>query len=158
MASLSGAWSEGEFGSLVRQTNQLLGAEVVSYLVTNTPDGIQVARYAFDVEENESPWQLIVASGEYRLPFETEIWVSSATGQIVRISRRSLSLPAATGITEIVWSVMLQPTRLQGSDWILPSGAEYYVSYAQKSRREWNRITFDHYRRYGAEVALRFGN
>lgn len=54
-------------------------------------------------------------------------------------------------------SVTLRQTRLQGSDWTLPASAEYGVSYAEKNRRELNRITFDHYRRYGSEVAVRFG-
>jgi hypothetical protein len=157
MSSIAGAWSEGEFGSLLLQTGQLLRSQPITDLGEADENGEKVAIYAFEVGANDSPWQLVIESNSYRVAFRTEIWVSAATGQILRIARRTLTLPAAIRISAIDWSVTLRQTRLQGSDWTLPASAEYGVSYAEKNRRELNRITFDHYRRYGSEVAVRFG-
>jgi hypothetical protein len=156
LTSLSGAWSEGEFGTLLRQTGQLLRVEPVTFVRPAEIGGVAAAVYAFDVSEADSPWQLMVEAHVYRLAFHTEFWVSQMSGQILRVARTA-PLPAAnTGIASIEWSVSLRPVKLNGVEWLLPASAEYAVTYAHKNRREWNTMSFENYRRYGSQVALRF--
>lgn len=145
MSSLSGAWSEGEFGSLLRQTSELLK----SVSVTAQQDG----SYSFDVDESSSPWDLAVGGREYRIAFRTVITINPGAIQIVR---HSLRLPQSSGIRQLDWAVTLQQTKVNGDWWYLPSSAEYMVTYSAR-HVEMNRLQFRNYRRYAAEVALRFG-
>jgi hypothetical protein len=156
MSSLAGAWSEGEFGTLLRQTQELLATQPVRLEKESNLDGTAAAIYEFDVSGEESPWDLDVGGEHYRLAFRTEVWVSSASGQILQIERRTTSMTAETGISEVRWSVKLAPTDLSGRTWLLPKSGEYSVLYEESGRREWNLMSFSDYHRYGSEVAVRF--
>lgn len=156
LSHLDGAWSEGEFGTLLRQTTQLMRVESVTFLRSTNWDGAPVSVYAFDVSSDDSPWELVMEGRTYRLAFHTEFWVKDAEAQIVRVERTATKPDAATGIAEVRWKLNLHPVLMLGRDWLLPATAEYSVAYLRNNRREWNEIEFTHYRRYGSEVALRF--
>jgi hypothetical protein len=156
IAGLPGAWSEGEFGTLLRQTQVLLTTQPVTFLRDEELDGSPAAVYSFEVSEADSPWDLEVAREHYRVPFRTEVWVSPSSGQIVRIERASTTLSSASRISEIRWSVALAPVEMNGRTWLLPRTGEYSVAYQESGQREWNRMQFSDYHRYGSEASLRF--
>ena len=156
LSSVAGAWSEGEFGTLLRQTEDLLRTAAVQFDGGGEISGIAVSRVHFDVPERDSPWDLEVAGRHYRVPFRTEVWVGKASGEIFRIIRRSTGEIGDTKIAALEWSVTLGPVDLSGGTWLLPKDGEYVVTYANSGRREWNELSFSNYHRYGAEVALRF--
>lgn len=155
LAGLPGAWSEGEFGTLLRQTSQFLRLAPPTFERSDEIDGTAAAVYSFNVSEPDSPWDLAVDSRSYRLAFHSEVWISPIDGRILRVTRRAAGLARATGIASITWTVSLRPVRLSGTEWLLPATAQYEVAYLKK-RREWNRISFTNYRHYGSTVALRF--
>jgi hypothetical protein len=156
LSAIAGAWSEGEFGTLLQQTGKLLELQPVSFVAFEALAGIPTAIYRFEVSEKQSPWDLEVGSAHYQIPFTTDVWISVASGEILRIARRSLSIPAETRISEIAWDVSLSAVNLNGSTWLLPSAAAYAVSYEESKRREWNQMSFSNYHRYGAESSLVF--
>ncbi|HEX4750670.1 MAG TPA: hypothetical protein VH302_14090 [Bryobacteraceae bacterium] len=155
LSSLSGAWSEGEFGTLLGQTQKLLHETRPMFESFTELEGIPAAIYAIDVMAAESPWVLQVGSQHGQVPFRTRIWVSQSGGQILKIERASLGLPFESGIGEIRWDVSLKQVELNGRTWLLPSTGNYVVAY-KSSRREWNVMQFSNYRRYASEVAIRF--
>lgn len=156
ISAVTGAWSEGEFGTLLRQTQLLLTTQPTRLLRESHLNGTPTAVYAFEVDQEDSPWDLEVSGEHYRLPFRTEVTVSQASGQILEIERTSTSVSPETHISEIRWSVTLAPVEFNGRTWLLPKDGEYAVSYRESGRREWNLLTFSGYRRYGSEVAVRF--
>lgn len=156
IAGLPGAWSEGEFGTLLQQTQVLLSTQPVTFLRNDEVDGSPAALYGFDVSEADSPWDLEVAGVHYRVPFRTQVWVSPASAQILKIERSSTTLSAATHISEIRWTVALAAVEINGRSWLLPQSGEYSVSYAEAGQREWNLMHFSDYHRYGSEASLRF--
>jgi hypothetical protein len=156
ISSLAGAWSEGEFGTLLLQTQKLLKTQPISFQAFTDVGNVPAAVYRFEVSEEASPWDLEVAGSHYRLPFRTDVWISAATGEILQIARASLFIPAETRISAVEWKVTLEAVDLNGKQWLLPKAGEYAVLYEQSNRREWNRMSFSGYRRYGSEVALRF--
>jgi len=156
ISNLTGAWSEGEFGTLLLQTGTLLKTQPVSFQALATLDGVATAIYRFDVPEEISPWDLDVDGRHYRLSFRTDVWISIETGEILKIVRASSGIAAETRISALEWKVTLQPVELNGKRWLLPKTGEYSVLYDQSNRREWNLMNFSDYRRYGSEVALRF--
>lgn len=156
LSSLPGAWSEGEFGTLLRQTRALLSTQPISIQQTSELDNTAAAAYTFDVPGDESPWELVVSSRQYRLPFRTVVWVSKASGDIMKIARTTSAIPPASGISEIQWSVMLKPVNLDGKNWLLPSTGEYSVLYQNTNHREWNTISFSNYHRYASSSVIHF--
>ncbi|MDQ2775360.1 MAG: hypothetical protein M3Y57_10665 [Acidobacteriota bacterium] len=142
LASISGAWSEGEFGTLLRQTKQLLAVEPVMFQNLEQLDGEWAAIYEFDVTAADSPWDLVIDSREFHVPFHSKIWISVKSGNILRVSRSSASIPRDFQISEIQWMVSLRSVAMNGASWLLPVTGEYAVSYVGLNRRDWNRLTF----------------
>ena len=156
MSAIAGAWSEGEFGTLLQQTGKLLEIQPVNFVAFETLAGSPTAIFRFEVSENQSPWDLEVGSQHYQIPFTTDVWISVASGEILKISRKSIAIPAETRISEIDWDVSLAAVDLNGTTWLLPNSAAYAVSYEESKRREWNQMSFSNYHRYGAESSLKF--
>ncbi len=156
ISSVPGAWSEGEFGTLLQQTQILLATQPVLFRTYADVDGTPAAIFGVEISEQNSPWDLEVEHHHYRIPFRTEVWVSRATGQIIRIERVSTAIPSQVKISEMRWGVTLQAVQLDEKSWLLPKTGSYAVLYKAKDRREWNDLTFSDYHRYGSEVALRF--
>ncbi len=156
ISQLSGAWSEGEFGTLLLQTRKLLTTEHVAFRNLASVGGVETAVYRFQVSAENSPWDFQVSGRHYHLAFQTEVWISTATGEILKIARISLNIPAETHIAQVEWSVALQPADLNGKAWLLPKTGSYSVLYSDSDRLEWNSMTFSDYKRYGSEVALHF--
>ena len=156
LSSLPGAWSEGEFGTLLRQTHTLLGTQPVTLKADSELGGTPAAVYTIEVGEQDSPWDLVINGTSYKVPFRTDVWVSKESGRILKIERTSTSIPPGMGISELRWSVTLDPVNMEGKTWLLPKAGEYEVQYADSRRREWNVMTFSGYRRYGSRVVLHF--
>jgi hypothetical protein len=156
LSDLPGAWSTGEFGTLLQQTERLLETQSVTFVAFTALAGQPSAIYSFIVPESGSPWDLEVGLQHYRIPFVTQVWISTQSGEILKIQRKSISIPYETRISEIDWDVTLDTVSLNGQTWLLPTQAGYSVSYAESKRREWNEMSFSGYRRYGSESVLRF--
>jgi hypothetical protein len=156
ITSLSGAWSEGEFGTLLRQTQAFLESQAMLFRMNTDINAAAATLYRFEVSEQESPWDLDIESRHYHVPFRTDVWVSVSSGQILKIERTSTAIPLETGISELRWSVSLQTVELNGKSWLLPNKGEYEVLYEESNRREWNLLSFSDYHRYGSQVALSF--
>lgn len=153
---LPGAWSEGEFGTLLRQTQIALKTAPVQFREYTDLEGTPAAIYGVEVTEQNSAWDLLIESSHYRIPFRAEIWLARETGQILKVERTSTWIPSHMGISEIRWGVTLQMRELNGRSWLLPKAADYTVLYEQRGRREWNEMTFSAYRRYSSETSLWF--
>lgn len=156
LSNLSGAWSEGEFGTLLRQTRALLATQPVSLQTNADLNGVPVALYSFEVSGQDSPWDLSVKSLQFRVPFRTQVWVSKSSGQILKIARASTAIPPDSGISEIQWSVVLKPVQMDGKTWLLPNTGEYSVLYERSNHREWNVINFSDYHRYASRSVIHF--
>jgi hypothetical protein len=156
ISSLPGAWSEGEFGTLLGQTQKLLHEKTPMFEAFGELDGVPAAIYVIDVAREESPWILQVGAQQGRVPFRTRIFVAQESGEILRIERFSAGIPFDAGIGEIRWDVSLKQVALNERDWLLPTTGTYTVTYKYTHRREWNTMQFSNYRRYASEVAIRF--
>lgn len=156
ISAVAGAWSEGEFGTLLQQTQILLSTQPVLFRAYAELNGAPAAIYGVEISQQNSPWVLEVDRHHYRIPFRTEAWVSRSTGQILRIERVSTAIPSRVGISQMRWGVTLEPVQLDQKNWLLPKTGTYTVLYEAKGKREWNELTFSDYHRYGSEVALRF--
>ena len=69
MASIIGAWSTGEFGTLLRQTEDLLRTQPVVFREYRDFDGIPAAIYSMELSRENSPWDLEIQSQHYHVPF-----------------------------------------------------------------------------------------
>lgn len=156
IGALRGAWSEGEYGTFLREAMTIFNSKPVRFLSMSTLEGQPAAVYAFDLSPDESPWDIQVSGKHYILPFHGQLWVSPTTGNILQIDRISTSVSSETGISGVNWSVSFGPMEVDGKSSWLPAKAVYSVTYWGSDRHEWNRIAFSGYRRFGSEVVVHF--
>jgi hypothetical protein len=156
LAAISGAWSKGEFLTLLKLTEkELLGAPQVSFEGKERLGERYAAIYEFAVPLSESSWDLLVSGKWYEVAFRTRVWILESSSQIVKVQRISTEIPAALGISEIRWEVMLNEIDVDGRLRLLPETAEYDVLYSD-SHRFWNSMKFFEYHHYGADVSIHF--
>jgi hypothetical protein len=156
LAELDGAWSEGEFGTLLKQTEQLLRTQHIAYESEGSVTGRPALIFRLDIPADSSPWDLAVGGQHYKIPFIMRVWIARDSKKILKIVRASTEVPGALRISEIDWAVTLAPVELSGKVWLLPSSGEYQVGYRDTDRREWNEMKFFDYHHYAAEATLRF--
>jgi hypothetical protein len=156
MSSLSGAWSEGEFGTLLLQTELLLTTQKAEFDDFTDVQGEHAAIYHFDVSSEASPWDLAVSGHHFQPAFRTTVWISVNTGEILKIDRVTKGLAKGTHIAEIQWGITLDHVVLNGKVWLLPTSGTYAVLYSESRHKEWNSISFSGYQRYGAQTAVEF--
>jgi len=153
---LSGAWSEGEYGTLLGETLKALKSRKIGSISSSTLDGAPAAVYSFDYAADDSPWEIEVSGHHYFLPFRGQVWASPQTGQVLRVDRIATDVPQQTGIAGVNWSVSFGAQTADQRPFWLPTKAVYSVSYLDGGRHEWNLIAFSKYRRYGSDVVVRF--
>lgn len=153
---LSGAWSEGEYGTLLGETLKALRSREIGSISSSNLDGVPATVYSFDYSADESPWEIEVAGHHYFLPFRGQVWASPASGEVLRMDRIATDVPQQTGIAGVNWSVSFGSQTADKRTFWLPMKAVYSVSYLDGGRHEWNLIAFSAYRRYGSDVVVRF--
>jgi hypothetical protein len=157
ISRIGGAWSEGEYSTLLRQTAETLDSDAIIKIgVVTRLNGTPAILFPFDVPPSESNWDFLVRSKHYQLGFHGEVWVSQATGEVLRIRRTANQIPSSVGISQVDWSVDFGPSDLDGHAFILPSKAAYSVTYPRDQHREWNVISFSNYHHYGVDVTIHY--
>jgi hypothetical protein len=157
ISGLPGAWSAGGYHSMLRDVEKALStgemAEPTFTDLNNTP----VAVLSFDiVNGTDSSWEFQSELTHYLLPFHAEVWVSRETGDILRISRKSLLTPPGTGIKEVTWSIDFASADLKGKQFWLPKAGAFSVSYVLENHREWNLLNLSEFRHFEAESVVRY--
>ncbi len=145
LSSIPGAWSEGEFGTLLLQTQRFLSTQKLSLQSFADLGGEQTAVYQFDVAAADSHWDLTVSGSTHHIPFQTRVWISVTTAEILKIDRVSLSIPDEANVLELRWGITLDRVTLNGKPWLLPSKGSYAVIYNKS--QQWNLISFTDFQR-----------
>lgn len=84
IAGMSGAWTEGEYGTFLREARKTLNSRPLELLPGSVVDGAPAAVFMFDANDHDSPWDFATAERHYVLPFRGQIWVSPETGEILQ--------------------------------------------------------------------------
>ncbi len=153
---ISGAWSEGEYGTLLGETIKALQSRPVRFNSYASLDGVPAAVYTFNYAAEDSPWEIDILGHQYNLPFRGQVWASPTTGDILQIDRIAEEAPFQTGISGVNWSVSFGTRQMEGKSFRLPTKGIYSVSYNESGRHEWNVMAFSGYKKYGSDVVVHF--
>lgn len=157
MSDIGGAWSEGEYATFLAEARVVLSSNrfIHTAYLTNL-NGTPAAVFPFEMNETETSWDFRVSSHHYALPFQGELWISSDTGEVLRIRRFSNQVSPETGIAEVDWTVDFASVPIGGRTLSLPSKALYSVTYLRNQNRSWNAMSFSSYQRYGSDAVIRY--
>ncbi len=152
-----GAWSSGEFGTILRASREIILSEpgAVTGIGTEGADEIDVLSF-----RHVSPrvvWVIEIGSRAYPISFEGKIRTSRRSGEIKRIQWRGTNLPPGMGLSGVEWSVNFEPVIMAGRQGAPPIQSDYTVVYrGEKTRVDRNVTLFSNFRRYGSDTVITY--
>lgn len=153
-AQIPGAWSFGEFSTLLRISREAL--EGPSARLARPSDGDpDVLVATFHIPASSARWFVKIGSHTWWLDFEGEIRMSAATGEVREISWTSAPLARDADVDQIRRTVRFAPMEVGGEMYVLPEYAEYRVVHSG-GHVEWNTAQFKNPARYGSRVSIEF--
>jgi hypothetical protein len=155
----TGAWSTGEFGTLLID---LFSPATAADFRPNGEDriaGITAKLYTLDVKRENSHWILHFGSQTYQPAYSGTIWIDPRTARVLRIELEARGLPSGFPTDHVESAVDYQYVRLGGTqDYLLPVHAETLSCQRGTSFCSKNNIDFRNYHKYTGESSIQFGD
>jgi hypothetical protein len=93
MDQVEGAWSTGEFGTMLIDLLSPATAAEFHYRRDERTSGVNTKVYDYSVKRENSHWQITMGSQTYRPPYKGSIWVDPATSRVLRIEMQAFGFP-----------------------------------------------------------------
>jgi hypothetical protein len=157
MNQLSGAWSTGEFGTILRN---LLAPETAARFRLRKQAiiaGRAALVYGYDVDRENSTWLVKMGSQSVEPAYRGAIWIDKETARVLRIEMEAVDLPSAFPLDKCEISAEYGPVRLgTTAEYILPVQAETLSCQRGTSVCSRNRIDYRNYHKFAGESSITY--
>ena len=153
----TGAWSSGEFGTILRNLYELGTDADFKYAEEDTIEHQAASVYKFAVERQRSSWKIWVP-GQYILPaYKGSVWVDKQTANTLRIEMQADEIPEAFPRIAVETAVDYDYITLGTPDkYLLPVRAEVLSCSRGSNECERNVIEFRNYHKFTGESTIKF--
>jgi hypothetical protein len=158
MEELGGAWSTGEFGTvLIDLFSPATNAEF-HYRRQDRIAGVNSKVYDFDVRRENSHWSIHEASQIYQPPYKGSVWIDPSTARVLRIEMQAYGFPESFPTDHVESATDYEYVRLGDlKQYLLPVHAETLGCERGTSLCSRNSIDFRNYHKYTGESTIKFG-
>jgi len=155
----TGAWSTGEFGTLLIDLFSPATAAEFTPHGQGRIAGVEAKMYSFDVKRENSHWSLHFGSQSYEPAYSGTTWIDPKTGRVLRIEMQARNLPQAFPVDQVESAVDYQYIRLGGTqEYLLPTHSENLSCQRGTAYCSKNVIDFRNYHKYTGESSIQFGD
>lgn len=158
MEELSGAWSTGEFGTLLLDLFSSATDADFRYRRQAKVAGRDAYLFAFEVDRENSHWHIQVASQSILPAYRGSVWIDKETSQVLRVEMEGVKLPTEFPMDKIEASTDYQFIRLGERQYLLPVHAEMLSCQRGTNNCSRNAIDFRNYHKYSGEATITFDN
>lgn len=159
MEEMDGAWSTGEFGTVLIDLFSPATAAEFHYARTSRAAGITARVYDFNVQHNNSHWDIHMASQSYTPAFRGSVWIDPATARVLRIEMQAYGFPSSFPTDHVESATDYEYTRLgDAKQYLLPVHSESLSCQRNTSFCSRNVIDFRNYHKYEGESTITFGD
>ena len=159
MSQMEGAWSTGEFGTMLIDLLSPATAADFHFARDSRSGGIATKVYDFSVKQPNSHWQITMGSQTYRPPYKGSVWIDPSTARVMRIEMQAFGFPADFPTDHVESAVDYQYTRLgDAKQYLLPVHAETLSCERGTDFCSHNVIDFRNYHKYTGESTITFGD
>lgn len=157
MEELSGSWSTGEFGTLLRDLFSPATAAEFHFRKESNIAGKQAALYDFKVTREGSHWHIMVASQSVFPPYRGSVWIDKQNGRVLRIEMQARNMPQEFPLDTVESEADYQYVRIGGTqEFLLPVHAETLSCQRGTNNCSRNSIDFRNYKKYSGEANIIF--
>ena len=151
----SGAWSSGEFGSLLLS---LLVYQTDARFVLAKPAAGEAAsatvKYNYTVEQKNSKWRVEYEGYRIMPAFKGQMWVDPVSGRVERLEMKARQLPKDYAMDVVEMVVDYGVVRIGEKDYYLPLKSENLACQKDTFHCSRNEIEFKNYRKFTAESTI----
>ena len=156
---LSGAWSTGEFGSVLIDLFSPATAAEFHFRRDSRIAGLNAKMYDYKVQRENSHWTLHFGAQTYEPAYSGSVWIDPQTARVLRIEMQAGELPKEFPADHIESATDYQYVRLGGTQqFLLPVHAETLSCQRGSAFCSRNTIDFRNYHKYSGESTVEFGN
>ncbi len=156
MEQLDGAWSTGEFGTMLRDLFSSATAADFRVSRESTIAGLRARVYSFEVEKPRSHWRVQVASQSINPAYKGSVWIDPSNTRVLRIEMQARSLPSQFPMDTVESAVDYQYLRIGTGEFLLPVHAETLSCQRGSNNCSRNTIDFRNYHKYDAQSNITF--
>jgi hypothetical protein len=153
----TGAWSTGEFGTLLIDLfSPATDADFISNGESRVA-GIEAKMYSFNVKRENSHWSLHFGSQTYMPAYKGTAWIDPRTARVLRIEMEAVGLPTGFPTDHVESATDYQYVRLGGAQqFLLPVHSDNLSCQRDSSFCSKNAIDFRNYHKYEGESTIHF--
>jgi hypothetical protein len=153
----SGAWSTGEFGTILGNLFAPQSAADFKYVQEDTIAHRAASVFDFKVQRVRSNWKIWVP-GQYIVPtYKGSVWIDKQTAQVLRIEMQAKEVPEAFPEISVETAVEYDSISLGTADkFLLPVHAEALSCWRSSNECQRNVIEFRNYHKFAGESVIKF--
>jgi hypothetical protein len=153
----SGAWSTGEFGTILGNLFAPQSATEFKYVQDETLSHRSTSLFDFKVARVRASWKIWVP-GQYIMPaYKGSVWIDKQTGQVLRIEMQAKEVPEAFPEISVETAVDYDTISLGSADkFLLPVHAEALSCWRNSNECQRNVIEFRNYHKFEGESVIKF--
>lgn len=154
----SGAWSTGEFGTILANLFAPQSATEFKYVQADTIEHRAASVFDFKVQRVRSNWKIWVP-GQYVVPqYKGSVWIDNKTAQVLRIEMQAKEIPQEFPEITVETAVDYDTVGLGAADrFLLPVHAEALSCWRNSNECQRNVIEFRNYHKFEGESTIKFG-
>lgn len=147
----SGTWSEGEYGTVLRDIMHPSSDAKFTYRKKDVIAGVDTEVWDLVVEQANSHWTLNFGGQVLKPKYRGAIWVDSKEYMVMRIEMDALNLPSTYPIDHAEMIVEYGPKKIGDKFYTLPSYTANLACIRGESTCVKNETEFRNYRKFSAE-------
>jgi hypothetical protein len=156
---IGGAWSTGEFGTVLIDLFSPATSADFRYSRDSRTSGINAKLYDFSVKRENSHWNISMGSQKYSPPYKGSVWIDPQTARVLRIEMEAYGFPDSFPTDHVESATDYQYIRLGDTkQYLLPVHAETLSCQRGSNFCSKNTIDFRNYHKYSGESSITFGN
>jgi hypothetical protein len=153
----SGAWSTGEFGTILANLFAPQSDAEFKYVQADTIEHRSASIFDFKVLRVRSNWKIWVP-GQYVVPqYKGSVWIDDKTAQVLRIEMQAKEIPQEFPEISVETAVDYDTVGLGAADrFLLPVHAEALSCWRNSNECQRNVIEFRNYHKFEGESTIKF--
>lgn len=153
----SGAWSTGEFGTILGNLFAPQSASEFKYIQEDTIEHRPASVFDFKVQRVRSNWKIWVP-GQYVVPqYKGSVWIDNKTAQVLRIEMQAKEIPEGFPEISVETAVDYDTIGLGTAEkFLLPVHAEALSCWRNSNECQRNAIEFRNYHKFEGESTIKF--
>jgi len=157
MEEMSGAWSTGEFGTLLRDLFSDSTQADFRYRRDSSIAGMTAAVYDYTVLRENSHWRVQVPSQSVFPAYRGSVWIDKKNGRVLRIEMQARNVPSEFPLDTIETAADYEYVRIGGTQqFLLPVHSETLMCQRGTNMCNRNTIDFRNYKKYSGDASITF--